>query len=86
MAESPLPEIMRLSLSDLALKIKILNLNLGASIGDVLSRALDPPMAINVQRAVSMLVEVRLLTGLTSATYPFPGQSVDPFRGYYTHG
>jgi ATP-dependent RNA helicase DHX29 len=58
MAESPLPEIMRLSLSDLALKIKILKVNLGASIGDVLSRALDPPMAINIQRAVSMLVEV----------------------------
>jgi len=64
MAESPLPEITRLSLSDLALKIKILNVNLGASIGEVLSRALDPPMVINVQRAVSMLVEVRLLRGL----------------------
>lgn len=53
--------MMRLSLSDLSLKIKILNVNLGASIGDVLSRALDPPLAINIQRAVSMLVEVRFL-------------------------
>lgn len=50
---------MRLSLSDLALRIKIMKVNLGTSIEDVLSRALDPPLAINVQRAVSALVEVR---------------------------
>ena len=49
---------MRLSLSDLALRIKIMKVNLGTSIEDVLSRALDPPLAINVQRAVSSLVEV----------------------------
>ena len=64
MAESSPPEMLRLSLSDLALKIKILNVKLGPSIGEVLSRALDPPMAINIQRAVSMLVEVCLLSGL----------------------
>jgi ATP-dependent RNA helicase DHX29 len=56
------PEIMRLSLSDLALRIKILKLDLGSSIEDVLSRALDPPSTVNVQRAVSALVEVRALT------------------------
>jgi ATP-dependent RNA helicase DHX29 len=49
---------MRLSLSDLALRIKILKLDLGSSIEDVLSRALDPPSTVNVQRAVSALVEV----------------------------
>jgi HrpA-like RNA helicase len=86
MAESPLPEMMRLSLSDLALRIKILNVKLGTSIGDVLSRALDPPMAINVQRAVSMLVEVSFLRVLTSSTYSIPGESFDPFRGNHTHG
>lgn len=59
MADSPLPEIMRLSLSDLALRIKIMKVNLGPSIEEVLSRALDPPVSINVQRAVSMLIEVR---------------------------
>lgn len=48
---------MRLSLSDLALRIKIMKLQLGKSIDDVLSRALDPPVAINVQRAISSLVE-----------------------------
>lgn len=59
MAAHPDPEIMRLSLSDLALRIKIMKVNLGTSIEDVLARALDPPLAINVQRAVSALVEVR---------------------------
>ena len=59
MAEHPLPEMLRLSLSDLALRIKIMKVKLGNSIEDVLSRALDPPAPINVQRAVSMLVEVR---------------------------
>jgi len=58
MAENPLPEMMRLSLSDLALRIKIMRVNLGTSIEDALSRALDPPIAINVQRAIAMLVEV----------------------------
>ncbi|KAJ3571585.1 hypothetical protein NP233_g3653 [Leucocoprinus birnbaumii] len=62
MADNPLPEMMRLSLSDLALRIKIMRVSLGASIEDVLSRALDPPIAINVHRAIAMLVEVRALT------------------------
>ncbi|KAF9456536.1 P-loop containing nucleoside triphosphate hydrolase protein [Collybia nuda] len=62
MADHPLPEMMRLGLSDLALRIKIMKVKLGSSIEDVLSRALDPPVSINVQRAISMLVEVRALT------------------------
>lgn len=49
--------MMRLSLSDLALRIKVLNIDLGSSIADVLGKALDPPLAINVQRAVQALVE-----------------------------
>ena len=60
MADNPLPEMLRLSLSDLALRIKIMKVKLGSSIEDVLSRALDPPASINVQRAVSVLVEVRV--------------------------
>lgn len=60
LADHPLPEMMRLSLSDLALRIKIMKVKLGTSIEDVLSRALDPPVTINVQRAIAMLVEVRL--------------------------
>lgn len=68
MAESPLPEMLRLSLSDLALRIKVMKVRLGTSIEDVLARALDPPVSINVQRAVSMLVEV-LNTLLLIALY-----------------
>ena len=52
---------MRLSLSHLALRIKILKVDLGSSIEDVLSQALDPPSPVNIQRAVSVLVEVRSL-------------------------
>ncbi|KAJ7361605.1 P-loop containing nucleoside triphosphate hydrolase protein [Mycena albidolilacea] len=62
LADHPLPEMMRLSLSDLALRIKIMKVKLGTSIEDVLSRALDPPVSINVQRAIAMLVEVGALT------------------------
>jgi ATP-dependent RNA helicase DHX29 len=62
LADHPLPEMMRLSLSDLALRIKIMKVKIGTSIEDVLSRALDPPTPVNVQRAISALVEVRALT------------------------
>lgn len=62
LADHPLPEMMRLSLSDLSLRIKIMKVKIGTSIEDVLSRALDPPTPINVQRAISALVEVRALT------------------------
>ena len=68
MAESPLPEMLRLSLSDLALRIKVMKVRLGTSIEDVLARALDPPVSINVQRAVSMLVEVLKTPSLTNWT------------------
>ncbi|KII93254.1 hypothetical protein PLICRDRAFT_35442 [Plicaturopsis crispa FD-325 SS-3] len=62
LADHPLPEMMRLSLSDLALRIKIMKIKIGSSIEDVLSRAMDPPASINIQRAISALVEVRALT------------------------
>ncbi|KAJ7110080.1 P-loop containing nucleoside triphosphate hydrolase protein [Mycena epipterygia] len=68
LAEHPLPEMMRLSLSDLALRIKIMKVKLGTSIEDVLSRALDPPVSINVQRAIAMLVEVGALTSSEDIT------------------
>ena len=65
MADHPDPEMMRLSLSDLALRIKIMKVKLGSSIEDVLSRALDPPLSVNIQRAVSALVEVSTVTHLS---------------------
>jgi ATP-dependent RNA helicase DHX29 len=60
LAEHPIPEILRLSLADLALRIKILKFT--GSIDDVLQRALDPPLTANIQRAVSSLIDIKALT------------------------
>jgi ATP-dependent RNA helicase DHX29 len=60
--------MLRLSLQDLALRIKILKIKLGNSIEDVLSRALDPPSSINIQRAIAALVEVKALTSSEEIT------------------
>ncbi|CAE6422967.1 unnamed protein product [Rhizoctonia solani] len=62
MVDNPLPEILRLSLADLALRIKIMNIQIGSSVEDVLTRALDPPSSTNIQRAVNALIEVKALT------------------------
>jgi len=89
MAESPLPEMLRLSLSDLALRIKVMKVRLGTSIEDVLARALDPPVSINVQRAVSMLVEVfntLYITYHTFRTRTSTGSSINSFRGNISDG
>lgn len=63
MPQNPLPEMLRLSLATLGLRIKIMKLKLGTSIEDVLSKALDPPSSVNIQRAVSSLVEASTLSG-----------------------
>ncbi|ELU41299.1 helicase domain-containing protein [Rhizoctonia solani AG-1 IA] len=60
MVDNPLPEILRLSLADLALRIKIMNIQIGSSVEDVLTRALDPPSSTNIQRAVNALIEVNI--------------------------
>lgn len=62
MAYHAIPEMLRLSLQDLALRIKVLKIKLGSSIEEVLSKALDPPLALNIHRAVASLVEVKALT------------------------
>lgn len=54
--------MLRLSLQDLALRIKILKVKVGSNIADGLSKALDPPSPVNVARAVASLVEVKALT------------------------
>ncbi|GAA5869879.1 hypothetical protein JCM1840_007661 [Sporobolomyces johnsonii] len=61
MAEHPQPEMTRLSLQDLALRIKIMKIG-STSIEDTLLKALDPPLTVNIQRAVSSLIEVKALT------------------------
>ena len=57
MAEHPQPEMLRLSLQDLALRIKIMKIG-SSAVEDVLLQALDPPLQVNIQRAVASLVEV----------------------------
>lgn len=53
--------MMRLSLQDLALRIKIMKIG-STSIEETLLNALDPPTPQNIQRAISALVEVKALT------------------------
>ena len=60
--------MLRLSLQDLALRIKLLDLKLGSSIQDVFDKALDPPSRINVQRAIAALIDVKALTSSESIT------------------
>lgn len=60
--------MLRLSLQDLALRIKILRLKLGSSIEEVLLKALDPPTSLNIQRAIASLVEVKALTAYEDIT------------------
>lgn len=67
--EHPLPEMLRLSLQDLALKLKIMKIKIGNSIENALSKALDPPSPANVQRAIAALVEVKALTSSEEITH-----------------
>ena len=60
MAEQQTPEMLRLSLQDLVLRVKIMKLG-GAE--EVLSEALDPPSSKNVRRAIDSLVDVGALKG-----------------------
>lgn len=62
LAEHPLPEMLRLSLQDLALKLKVMKIRIGTTIEDALSKALDPPTLLNIQRSVASLIEIKALT------------------------
>ncbi|KAL8293992.1 hypothetical protein RB600_000118 [Gaeumannomyces tritici] len=59
MADQQTPEMLRLSLQDLAIRVKICKIG---GIEETLSEALDPPSAKNIRRAVDALVDVRALT------------------------
>lgn len=61
MQEHPQPEMTRLSLQDLALRIKIMKIG-STGIEETLLKALDPPLVANITRAVSALIEVKALT------------------------
>jgi ATP-dependent RNA helicase DHX29 len=68
LAEHPLPEMLRLSLQDLALKLKVMRIQIGTTIEDALSKALDPPTSVNIQRSVSSLIEIKALTSTEEIT------------------
>lgn len=59
MADQQIPEMMRLSLQDLALRVKICKLG---AVEETLTMALDPPSPRNIRRAVDSLVQVKALT------------------------
>ncbi|KAF2088532.1 P-loop containing nucleoside triphosphate hydrolase protein [Saccharata proteae CBS 121410] len=59
MAEQQTPEMLRLSLQDLVMRVKICKLG---DIEQTLSEALDPPSTKNIRRAIDALVEVDALT------------------------
>lgn len=73
MADQQTPEMMRLSLQDLALRVKICKLG---AIEQVLSQALDAPLPKNIKRAIDSLVEV----GCRDATC-WVCESTDTFIG-----
>jgi ATP-dependent RNA helicase DHX29 len=59
MADQQTPELLRLSLQDLAIRVKICKLG---GIEETLGQALDPPSAKNIRRAIDALIDVRALT------------------------
>lgn len=59
MSDQQTPEMLRLSLQDLAIRVKICKIG---GIEETLGDALDPPSAKNIRRAVDALVDVRALT------------------------
>jgi ATP-dependent RNA helicase DHX29 len=65
MAEEQTPEMLRLSLQDLVLRVKICNLG---GIEQTLLEALDPPSSKNIRRAIDSLVDVKALTATEDLT------------------
>ena len=65
LAEEQTPEMLRLSLQDLVLRVKICKLG---GIEQTLSAALDPPSTKNIRRAIDSLVDVKALTNREELT------------------
>ncbi|KAF1985745.1 P-loop containing nucleoside triphosphate hydrolase protein [Aulographum hederae CBS 113979] len=65
MAEQQTPEMLRLSLQDLVMRVKICKLG---DIEATLSEALDPPSAKNIRKAIEALIEVGALTSSEDLT------------------
>lgn len=65
LAEQQTPELLRLSLQDLVLRVKICKLG---EVEQTLLEALDPPSPKNIRRAIDSLKEVKALTSGESLT------------------
>jgi len=81
MADQQTPEMLRLSLQDLIMRVKICNLG---DIQSTLAQALDPPMEKNIRRAIDALIEVGALTGseqLTALGHQLSKLPLDPYLG-----
>lgn len=65
MFEQQSPEMIRLSLQDLALRVKICKLG---GIEEILSQALDAPLPRNIKRAIDSLIEAKALTSAEELT------------------
>lgn len=63
--EQQIPEMLRLSLQDLVLRVKICNLG---EVEQTLLEALDPPSPKNIRRAIDSLKEVKALTNSEALT------------------
>ena len=81
MADQQTPEILRLSLQDLIMRVKICKLG---DIQATLAEALDAPTPKNIQRAIDTLIEVGALTAdqeLTSLGQELSRLPLDPYLG-----
>ncbi|RDW90863.1 putative ATP dependent RNA helicase [Aspergillus mulundensis] len=65
LAEQQTPEMLRLSLQDLVLRVKICKLG---EVEPTLLEALDPPSSKNIRRAIDALKEVKALTSTENLT------------------
>lgn len=81
MSTEQTPEMLRLSLQDLVMRVKICKLG---DIQSTLADALDPPSSKNVRRAIDALIEVGALTmkeDLTALGQQLSKLPLDPYLG-----
>jgi ATP-dependent RNA helicase DHX29 len=81
MSDQQTPEMLRLSLQDLAIRVKICKIG---GIEETLGQALDAPSAKNIRRAIDALVDVRALTpaeDLTPLGHQLARLPLDVFLG-----
>ncbi|KAK4205523.1 putative ATP-dependent RNA helicase [Triangularia verruculosa] len=67
MSDQQTPEMLRLSLQELAIRVKTCKIG---GIEETLGEALDPPSAKNIRRAIDALVDVRALTATSEELTP----------------